>query len=393
MSTPLHTSDFQPRPLPRFWKTLSWIFYAVGFGAMLGAIALDPLSAGPFSLMTYAFLLSVSLGSLFFIALEHVTGAVWSVPFRRIAEFFTPTAAVLPLFILPLLSGNLTPLQWTAGLGASQNVEVVGYFTPTFLWIRTIVCLCLWLIFFSLLTRNSQKQDDTPSETAAHRNVTLSAIFMPVFVITLTLTAIDWLMSPEHRWFSTIFGVYYIAGSAVAALSAITFTAVLLQERGYLHPAVGRDHFYNLGTLLFGFNCLWGYIAFSQYLLVWYADLPEETQWFTSRWTGGWKGLTLALILAHVVVPFFVLLSRSARSNLTCLKLMSLWLFATHFLDVFWMIAPQFHSTAVFYLIGPGALVFSSACLIYMLCEKAKRTRLVPIGDPKLERGLAFRLR
>ena len=147
----------------------------------------------------------------------------------------------------------------------------------------------VWSLFYFLLTKNSRKQDSTKDQRLTRKNIILSAIFVPIFGISVSLFAVDWIMSLEAYWYSTIFGVYFFAGATVSALAALTLIAVVLNEKGYLHSRINTDHYYSLGTLLFAFISFWGYIAFSQYMLMWYADLSEETVWFFHRWNGGWE--------------------------------------------------------------------------------------------------------
>ena len=150
---------------------------------------------------------------------------------------------------------------------------------------------------------------------------------MPVFALTTTFFAIDWIMSLEPHWFSTIFGVYYFSGTFLCALAVATFIIVSLNERGYLVAGLGKDHYYSLGTLLFVFTNFWAYIAFSQFMLIWYANVPEETYWFIARWKNGWEYVSLALIFMKFLVPYFVLLSQPSKMDGRKLKFIGIWLF------------------------------------------------------------------
>jgi hypothetical protein len=223
----------------------------------------------------------------------------------------------------------------------------------------------------------------------------MSAIFIPIFAITITVTAIDWMMSLEPHWYSTIFGVYYFAGTILAGLAVVTFAAVMLKEKGYLHSAMVDDHLFSLGALLFAFINFWGYIAFSQYLLIWYANLPEETVWFLSRWQGIWLLLSIGLIVVHFIVPYSLLLSQPAKMDPKRLKLASLWILFAHALDCYWLIMPslELHNFSIPNIILQFAFPTAGTGIVLILFYRsAKKINLVPIGDPKLQKGLNFRV-
>ncbi len=246
-----------------------------------------------------------------------------------------------------------------------------------------------------MLTRNSRKQDSTKDQTLTKKNIKLSAIFIPVFALSLTFTAIDFMMSLEPHWFSTIFGVYFFAGTVVAALSAITIAVILLKEKGYFSPWMNDDHLFSLGALLFAFINFWAYIAFSQFLLIWYADLPEETFWYLIRWEGGWVFFSIVLIIAHFAVPYFALLTQPSKKDPKRLKFIAIWLLVAHFIDLFWLIMPNMKSMKNGYVFSWIDFVFPIAgvgLVILVFVMSSKKDNLIPIGDPKLKRGIDFHL-
>jgi hypothetical protein len=202
-------------------------------------------------------------------------------------------------------------------------------------------------------------------------------------------------MSIEPHWFSTIIGVYFFAGTVIAALAAVTLATVLLKENGYLHPAMTNDHLYSLGALLFAFVNFWGYIAFSQYMLIWYADLPEETFWFLQKWEGSWAIFSIGLIIIKFLVPYIVLVSQPSKMDPKKLKFISVWLLFAHLYDLFWFVMPEMEDLSGGYSFSWIDLVFPIAVvglIILVFNMKAKKENLIPIGDPKLQRGLDFHL-
>ncbi len=348
-------------------------------------------------LLVYVFLVSISVGSLFLVALEYITGAEWSTPLRRVVEFFAGLIPWLIILVIPLLLNIRNIFEW-AHPDVVANDKILqaksAYLNPAFFTIRSVLSVFIWTLFYYLLTNNSRKQDDNKDQRLTKKNIIISAIFIPVFAITITMTSIDWMMSLEPHWFSTIFGVYFFAGSVLAGLSVTTLAVVLLKEKNLLHPAMIDDHYFSLGALLFAFINFWAYIAFSQFLLIWYANLPEETGWFMMRGNGGWMVMSMILIVVHFVVPYAVLLSQPAKKDPRKLKFSAIWILAAHLLDCYWLVMPSVRAEA-----GIASLLLQFAfpvaavgLAIVVFAQKTKKYNLVPIGDPKLQKGLNFRL-
>jgi hypothetical protein len=371
-----------------------------GIGLLLGVAGflVNSYRASYAYLVSYLFFLSIAVGSLFLVALEYAANADWSTPFRRISEFFAAALPLLLIFVIPLFFNTGKLFLWSHSdyIHSDSMLQAKSaYLNTPFFMVRVIVIILVWCAFYWLITKNSRKQDSVHDQLLTKRNITLSVIFIPIFAITITLIAVDWVMSLESKWFSTIFGVYLFAGVVWSSLAALTLTAIILKEKKYLHSAIGKDHFYSLGTLMFAFTVFWGYIAFSQYMLVWYGNLPDETFWFMQRWDGGWKLISLLLIVTHFIVPFFGLLSYEAKTNLKRLKFMSIWILCVHFLDLYWLIIPSMARNDHIYSFSWIDFVypiFFVGILILVFNKMTEKTNLVPVGDPKLERGLNFHL-
>ncbi|TSA20044.1 quinol:cytochrome C oxidoreductase [bacterium] len=346
------------------------------------------------NIIGYLFLASVAAGSVFLVALEYIGGAVWSVPTRRVNEFLGALVLLLPLIALPIFFHLHDVYHWTHEEVVSADKLLAGkspYLNVNFFVLRFVVIFAVWSLFHFLFTRNSTKQDTTKDQKLTTINIRLAAVFMPVFAISLTLTAVDWAMSLEPHWSSTIFGVYYFSGTVLAALSAATYIIIKLHEYGYL-PKLQRDSFYSLGALMFAFINFWAYIAFSQFLLIWYADLPEETVWFMSRWRNGWEYVSILLIVVHFAIPYFALLTQDSKMDLKRLKLMAIWILFAHLLDLYWLVMPTYSESVSFSWTEFGFPILLVGLVMVVLSFKMKRNNLVPVGDPKLARGLSFRL-
>ncbi|MEJ5349977.1 MAG: quinol:cytochrome C oxidoreductase [Melioribacteraceae bacterium] len=382
--------------IPSKVKSLGISLLIIGMLGIILSYYFDTARSAYNNIIIFLFLISIGVGSLFLISIEYLSGAVWSVPFRRIPEFLAGIILTLPIIVLPLIFNMSNVFEWLHPeiLKIDELLKSKApYLNQNFFIVRIFVFISIWLIFFYFLLRNSIKQDENKDQALTKKNIKFSAAFMPFFAITITFTAIDWLMSLEPHWFSTIFGVYYFSGSVLAALASSTIAIVLLNEKGYLLKGLSNDHYYSLGALLFAFVNFWAYIAFSQYLLIWYANLPEETIWFLNRWQGSWIYFSIGLIIIHFVVPYFGLLSQPSKMNPKRLLLMSIWILFAHYYDLFWLAIPNYSKNQVIFSWNEiSFLVFAIGLLIIIFYAFANKFNLVPIGDPKLKRGIDFRL-
>lgn len=386
--------EYHKKELPAKVQTIGFVLLLVGFVIVVLGYIVNPTRSAQNNIIGFSFMVSIGVGSLFFVAIEYLAGAVWSTPFRRVGEFLSSLIVVLPLLAIPLLLNINNVFHWTHPEPADKIlVGKAPYLNIQFFIVRVVVFWLIWLVFYYFITKNSRKQDQTKDQFITTANVKLSAIFMPLFALTITFTAIDWLMSIAPHWFSTIFGVYYFSGTVLTALAASTIFIVLLNERGYLVKGISADNYYSLGALLFAFTNFWAYIAFSQFLLIWYANLPEETLWFLDRWNGNWKFFSIGLILVHFLIPYFGLLSQPSKSNPKRLVVMAGVLLFAHYYDLFWLVMPNFYKDGIaFGWIELGFPILIAGLIISVFVYKTKKENLVPIGDPKLKRGIDFRL-
>jgi hypothetical protein len=343
MTTLNESIQSKQKPMSTKFVAAGWSFLLVGVVLSSLAFVIEPRHAAFAHLVNFLFLTSIAVGALFYVALEYLAGAVWSVPMRRVNEFLSSLIPFAALFALPLFFHLPDVFQWAQQAAVSDMViqSKRPYLNVPFFIVRFVIIFFIWTLFYYLFTKNSRQQDIDKNPKHTWWNIRLSAIFMPVFAIGLTLLAVDWAMSLEAHWYSTIYGVYYFSGIALAGVSATTYVVVKLHENGFL-PQLRRDHFYSLGTLMFVFVNFWAYIAFSQFMLIWYANLPEETFWFIARWKNGWEYVSILLIIVHFVVPYFVLLSQDAKMDLHRLKFMALWILAAHLLDLYWLVMPSY---------------------------------------------------
>jgi hypothetical protein len=341
----------------------------------------------------FLFALTVGIGALFLVALNHLVGARWSVPLRRPTErvaslvVLAAPLAVIGLFALPVL------YPWTLPEAAKKPTILAksAWLNVPFFAGRAIGCAALLVLFFALLVGGSIRQDRTKDPALSVRAKRLSAPFMFVFAITITMVAFDWISSLVPEWYSDIFGVYLFAGTFLAGLAASSLAAIFLLSRGRL-PGVRPDHLYNLGGLMFAFTVFWSYIAFAQYMLIWYANLPEEVFWYKQRIEGPWLLVVLVLAALHFVIPFFVLLGKDQKSDVRTLGAASICLLVAHLLDLYWMVFPAVGTAPIFgWPEASFALLFAGVGLWWVRRSMGWGTD-VPVGDPLLSEGLEIHL-
>lgn len=397
MSSALNNNvDYEKKDLPPIINKVGMGLTVVGLVLVVLAYFTDPTRSAFNNIILLMFLTSIGLGSLFLVALEYIGGAVWSTPFRRIGEILSSVLLVVPIVAIPIYFNLHDVYHWThLAVVATDPIlsHKAPYLNETFFTIRIIGYFVIWILFYFILTKNSQKQDETKDQGLTKKNIRNSAIFLPFFALTATFAAIDWMMSLEPHWFSTIYGVYYFSGTFLSALAIITFFVVYLTEKGMFGKGIVPDHYYSFGALLYGFINFWAYIAFSQFMLIWYANLPEETFWFLSRWEGSWMIFSLVFIFVHFLIPFFALVSQPSKTNGARLKFMSIWLLVAHLMDLYFLVMPTFSPEGVvlgWIELGFFLLAFGIVFLVFSI--KAKSVNLLPIGDPKLKRGIDFRL-
>lgn len=333
-----------------------------------------PARFWPAYLVSWLFVTTVAGGALFFVLIHHLTRSGWGVVFRRQAESIAAAMPALALLFLPLALGLERIYPWTEG--------------TDFFRLRAFFFLALWSLTALWFRRLSVRQDMTGSLEIARSLRRASAPALVLFGVTLSFAAFDWVMSLEPRWFSSIFGVYFFAGSAVAYFAFQSVTSALLHSRG-LTPSLTAEHFHGLGKLLFGFVCFWAYIAFSQYLLIWYANVPEETVWYAERLRGGFRDASFALAVGHFLLPFFVLLSARVKRIPSLLAACGAFLLTMHYLDLCLLVMPG-SQVGTPHWVDFAALAGATSILAGVTGTLMARVSLTPSLDPRLEESLSF---
>ncbi len=345
-------------------------------------------------LTAYCFWWTIVLGGLFFTLLHHLTGASWSVVLRRIPETLMATLPALAVLFIPLLFGLHDLYHWSHADAVAADAllaKKAPYLNSGFFIVRTIGYFVIWYLLARSLYKISLAQDHHPSDKQTHKMRRLSAPGMLLFALTLTFASFDWLMSLDAHWFSTIFGVYIFSGTVLAVISFVTLFALMLRTKGILKETITVEHYHDLGKLLFGFTVFWAYIAFSQYFLIWYANIPEETIWFQHRWQGSWKYVSLLIVFGHFVLPFLVLLGRAAKRNLKVMTFMGCWMLFIHWVDFYWLVFPNLHHHGIHisWMDFTSMLAVGGVTLWYFW-RRLTAQALVPCNDPKLQASINF---
>jgi hypothetical protein len=306
-------------------------------------VSSDPTRAYAAWLQNFWVFLCLGLAGTFFSAIHYLVGATWSVVVRRIADAFASFVPMALILFIVVAVGIPHLYVWSSPAAASGvGAKMGGYLSTNLFLLRTFACLALWSFFSMYFVRNSTKQDETRDPALTRKNLKVSAVFLVTFALTFTLAAFDFLMSLEPTWYSTIFGVYAWAGLWQSGLAAITIVAVLLRRQGALQGVISRAHFRDLGRLVFAFAVFWTYIAFSQFMLIWYANLPEEIEWMIHRIYTGWGAVIIAVAVLKWVIPFFVLMPLRWKENETVLLTVCSGVILGQWLDAYWLIYPAF---------------------------------------------------
>ncbi len=282
---------------------------------------------------------------------------------------------------------------WSADYEQLDDV-VAGksaYLNSPFFVIRAAVYFCVWLALAYFFRRASLRQDLETANDEASGVRSLSAVGMLLLALTTTFAAFDWIMSLDPHWYSNIFGVYFWSGSILASLAALTLCALAARQFWGMNEVITVEHLHDLGKLLFGFTVFWAYIAFSQYFLIWYAAIPEETTWYALRMQGGWSLISMLLVVCHFVIPFVLLLARWPKRSPLALGLVAVWLLACHGLDLYWQVMPTLHpESAALHWLDVVSWLLVLAVSVGAIAQAAKLKPLFPRRDPDVIESMHF---
>jgi len=388
----MHDATYTP---PASLDALRRRSLTVGVIGLLAAAAGALLSPGQFFhsyLLAYLLWLGAALGGLALTMLQHLSGGGWGVVLRRIFEAAARTLPWMALFFVPLLFGLRDLYPWADSAAVAGDAllrEKTLYLNVPFFLARAAFCFAVWIGLALALTRWSAEQDRTGDPALAVRMRNTSAIGMVLYFATMTMASIDWAMSLEPHWFSTMYGFLFIIGQALMGLAIAIVTARRLSAEAPMSGVYNAGHFHDFGKLLFAFTMVWAYLAFSQFLIIWSANLPEEIPWYLHRLDHGWELIGIGLVIFHFAVPFVVLLSRRSKRNAALLAGMALWLIAARLLDLFFMIGPEAYPDGLrFHWLDLAATIGLGGVWVALFAANLRSRPLLPLRDDGLENAL-----
>lgn len=353
-------------------------------------------------LFGYVFALDIALGALFWVLIHHVTDAGWSVGLRRIFENLTRALLPLAVLFLPVLIGTFTGklYLWYDFVhgpepedGHLQHVWHVKhlYFSTPFLLARVVLYFGVWLGYSAAL-RNWSTQQDAVGGAALTRTMQWWAPSgVALLGLTATFFAFDYLMSLQYTWFSTIFGVYFWVGGLRGSLATGVLIVLALWRSGYLRNTITIEHLHDAAKLMFGLTVFWAYIALSQYFLIWYGNMPEETQYYLLRRNGAWYPMSMLLPILNFVIPFFLLLPRAHKRSPAWLAVSATWILVMHAYDLYWQILPVLHPDTIhFHWLDVAAPVGLFAVVLLAVTVGLQRWPLIPIRDARLNETIGY---
>ncbi len=373
----------------------------IGLVGIAGAFYTLPIKAW-INILTANFLfLSIGMFGFFMLALTNIVAASFATPYRKILEAFAGTVPYFSLLMLvTILIGSHSLYEWThteVMLNDKILVQKMAWLNLPFFTIRMIIYLGLWSFMSHFLIRKFREQEKFPERAAQiqQKLVGVSAFFMVIFAITFCLASFDWIMSLEPHWFSTIFGVFTFSGLVVSGLASLILVIIHLQNHGYMKLAINENHYHDLGKLLFGFCTFWAYIWYSQYLLIWYANIPEEGEYYVLREHFGWSWLFWLNIILSWALPFLALLPRSFKRNIVVLQRVSIIVLVGQWLNLYMMVAPkvmEHHGVMDPSISWPELLINIGyvGLFLFILFKRLELTSLVAKHSPYLEEGLAM---
>lgn len=363
-------------------------------GAALSAIG---FFASPFQfyrsyLWPYLFIVALSVGPLAWLMLQYVTGGAWGVIIRRPCEAAARTLPLVALMFLPIFIGipNLYPWSHAKVVAADELLRhKQPYLNLPFFLVRAAVYFAGWLLLSWFFNRWSATEDREGPAVAHRKMGAMAGPGLLFWGFSVTFMSIDWVLSIDPKWFSTIFGMLFMASQALTAMAFLIALMVLLSYRRPMSEILTARHLHDLGKFLLALVMVWAYFSFSQFLIIWSGNLPEEIPWYLARLNGGWQYVALALVLGHFALPFALLLSRDLKRNFKLLAAIAVFILLMRFVDLYWLVAPCFRqaSWGVSWMDFTAPIGLTGIWLAYFLRQLEKRP-LMPLHDPHLEEAL-----
>jgi hypothetical protein len=390
----LRPQSFQAPPeVDRLMRTAGLIG-AVGLIASVAGAVANPAQFYRSYLVAYLFILAPALGSLAWMMIHYLSGGAWGLGVRRLFEAGSRTLPLLVVLFIPIAFGMHHLYEWTH-LDAVAKDPILQhkqpYLNTGFFLVRAAIYFAVWCGLALVLTNWSRAQDEHPTPEGADAKFrVVSGPGLLAYGLTMSFAAFDWVMSLDPHWYSTIFGLLLMVGQGLSTLAFTIAMAFFLSRTAPLEPVLTPNKFHDYGKLLFAFTMLWAYLSFSQFLIVWSANLPEEIPWYIRRLQGGWGAVSLAIALGHFIFPFLMLLSSDLKRHASRLALLASFVLVMRYIDLYWLVMPQFHEGRLeFHWLDVATVVGLFGLWLAAYCWNLKGRALIPVGDPYLEEALA----
>jgi len=373
-------------------ERLTWIIGLVGLAACAVGVVRNPGWFFQGYLLAYLFWLGLPLGCMAILMIHHLAGGRWGFAVRRLLEAATRTMPLMLVLFVPYLFGLRSLYVWTRPEAVAADPVLQHkhpYLNVPFFLIRAGIYFAVWLGLVMLLNRAADRQDRSPGPAATNQVRLASSLGIVAYGLTMTFAAIDWAMSLEPHWFSTVYGVLILAGQVLCGFALVTVVAALLANRQPLSSVLEPLHFHDLGNFLLTFVIFWAYIAFSQFLIIWSGNLADENFWYLHRFEHGWGWIGVALVVFHFFVPFFLLLSRDVKRRSPWLAKVACLILVMGVVDVFWIVAPGFHRARLaVHWMDVAALVGIGGVWVAVYVRQLRKKSLLPLHDARVEEEL-----
>jgi len=343
-------------------------------------------------LLGFVFWMCIAMGSFAVLLLHHTFGAGWGFVVQRPLEAATRTFPLMAVLFLPLLAGMHDLYHWTHAEAATDVLlkHKAAYLNVPFFIGRTAFYFVAWIGVASLLNRWSAQLDETGDARIAEKLRAFGPPGLLVYGLTATFAAVDWVMSLDPHWFSTMFGLIFIGGQVLATFAFMILVTRMLSKHAPMKDMAHPAQFHDLGNLTLAFTMIWAYLSFSQFLIIWSGNLPETITWYTDRSRGGWQWVALLLFLLNFALPFALLLSRFTKRRIDALARVAIIILAMRLVDLFWVIAPKFHAE-VFHVhwLDVAAPAGIGGVWVWFFLNELKKRPVLPVRDPRMEEALA----
>ncbi|MCB1025528.1 MAG: hypothetical protein KDB79_14120 [Acidobacteria bacterium] len=370
-------------------RNILYVCVVIGLAGVIGGLLYSDRFWASFLQNSFYFV-TLALGGAVFVAINHISNSAWSSVLRRIPEAMMSYIPIGAVSILLLFFGRKAVYEWTDKIYSHNGHELVFkniYLSEGFFFSRMFVFLAIWIILIFLIKRESFKQDANGNLSHTNRGKTYSAIFLVVFGITFTFAVVDWIMSIEPMFSSTIYAFYHMAGVLLSGTAAITILVILLRRRGFL-PQVGDRQMHALGKLVFGFATFWAYIWVCQYLLIYYANIPEETIHYVRRTSAEWSGIFYLNLFFNWVIPFLMLIRRSVKSNENWMLAACGIVLVGHWVDLYVLIFPTFFQNPMIGLVDIALPIGFTALFLLAFVKNLNVDRMILSQDPYLAESM-----